>query len=207
MDWIWLLPSTNEYKVVSICNNRRGGEWKYGTVQVYILGSGIGWRNLGNIEINMSYVSQPGEFANGAIYWADIEEGTILAFDLAVEELRIIPSPRAGEPNLVAVGNFLCANYEEDGGSLWVLKKNENAQDVIWSKEFSHINLEPITLTKSGGLLGYNLHDGNVYRYTPKASPSRMLVNFGKGFRVLVLHKNTLVSLKALGEEDTELMD
>ncbi|XP_026449675.1 F-box protein At3g07870-like [Papaver somniferum] len=124
------IPSTNEYKVVSVCNQK--GDQKFGNVQVYTLGSGIGWRNLGSIEIKISYVSQPGEFANGAIYWVDKEEGTIHAFDLAVEEIRIIPSPRAGIPKLQAVEDFLCAAYKYDGGcDTWVLKKDEKNQDVI----------------------------------------------------------------------------
>ncbi|XP_026438628.1 uncharacterized protein LOC113337153 isoform X2 [Papaver somniferum] len=47
-----------------------------------------------------------------------------------------------------------------------------------------------------------------MYTVTPpEASSSRYLVNFGKNYETGIPHRNTLVSLKALGEEDTKLMD
>ncbi|XP_026420275.1 F-box protein At2g23160-like [Papaver somniferum] len=109
-------------------------------------------------------------------------------------------------------GDLLCAYYHHCNGSweLWSLKKCKNYQDVIWSKEFndfSHTRVEPITFTKSGGLLYYDYGDNNVYLYAAEASFSRMLVSFGVNFESVVPHKNTLVSLKALGEEETKQMN
>ncbi|XP_026398416.1 F-box protein At3g07870-like [Papaver somniferum] len=88
-----------------------------------------------------------------------------------------------------------------------IVQRNESNLQVIWSNEFSNCYGRPISFTKSGGLLCYDLRDNNVYRYAPKASSSRVLVNFDKKFTVGVPHKNTVVSLKSLEEENTELLN
>ncbi|XP_026388804.1 uncharacterized protein LOC113283690 [Papaver somniferum] len=155
-------------------------------------------------------------FANGAIYWMNEGKHIILAFDLAKEECREFPSPPCTsvivELHVLSGSLFACCYHDQGYGchnkSIWVLKKSESIHDVIWSKEYSDIDIyiRPIAFTKSGGLLCYDHHDKNVYLYSSKASSSRMLVNFGKCFDAQISHKNTLVSLKALGEENTKLM-
>ncbi|XP_026459635.1 F-box/kelch-repeat protein At3g23880-like [Papaver somniferum] len=205
------IPSTNEYKVVSICSSKR--DPNFGIIQTYTIGSGIGWRNVGKMDYDLISTRQNNAvFLNGSIYW--VIQGTIFSLDLADEEVRIIPSPpQAGNPpstvRMRVLGDFLCACYTNDHGwDLWFFKKNINNHDVIWNKEFSdhHIDVRPITFTKSGGLLCYDYRDNRVFRYAPKASSPRMLVNFGENFQFGEPHRNTLVSLKALGEDKTKLM-
>lgn len=203
------IPSTKEYKVVRIYNSKEDPD--YGITQVYTLGSGIGWRNSRKMDYNVLSFRQLGAFANGAIHWVD-SRGSIVAFDLIDEEFRLLSSsPPCSLPAFVELhvfGGFLCACHHSIGGfDTWVLRKNKNNHDVVWSKEFSSSFGEPINFTKSGWLLCYDYRDKHVYRYAPKASSSRMLVNFGKSVSIGVSHKNTLVSLKALGEDDTKLMD
>ncbi|XP_026410955.1 F-box protein At3g07870-like [Papaver somniferum] len=203
------IPSTNEYKIVRICKDE--GDPNYGIVQVYTLGSVIVCRNGKKMDYDdlMSF-DQPGEFANGAIHWVNYKE-TIVAFDLIDEDFRQLPSPPCNMQLFVmlhVVSGFLCACYRHSEGSdIWVLKKNESNHDVIWSKEFSNINGKPIIFTNTGGLLCFVYRDRKVYLYASKASSSKILVNEEQNFEIGVPHKNTLVSLKALGETDTKLMD
>ncbi|XP_026433846.1 F-box protein At3g07870-like [Papaver somniferum] len=86
--------STNEYKVVGIRCCKR--EAHYGVVQVYTLGSGKGWRNVGKMDYKMTddvrKNVRSGVLANGALHWVDVG-GTVLTFDLANEKLSVIPSP------------------------------------------------------------------------------------------------------------------
>ncbi|XP_026379943.1 F-box protein At3g07870-like [Papaver somniferum] len=154
--------STNEYKVVRI-------HFKYwgGIVQVYTLGSHLGWRDKGNVPPLSPIFStkESGVFANGALHWInDCEQ--ILVFGLADEEFCFIPSPPYYTYNnnwlyssfkLILLGGNLCvvhSNYEFTSRRLdiWVLKKNigtscgnakrkrrENYYDQTWSwsKEYS----------------------------------------------------------------------
>ncbi|XP_026420889.1 F-box protein At3g07870-like [Papaver somniferum] len=83
-------PSTNEYKAVRICNDR--GDPNYGIIQVYTLGSGFEWRNGRKMDYDVICFSPRGVFANGAIHWVDNFKGTVVAFDLADEEFRELPS-------------------------------------------------------------------------------------------------------------------
>ncbi|XP_026430626.1 uncharacterized protein LOC113327697 [Papaver somniferum] len=193
-------------------------------ILVYTLGSGIGWRNAKKkmaYDVNGLYVShhRSGVFANGAIHWVD-DRGIVVAFILADEEFRERPSPLCSRQignlrpilELHVFDDYLCVYVcqQDRGFDIWVLKKNQNYHDVcIWSKGFSNLpwyNL-PITFTMSGRLLCHDARDKNVYHYAPEASSSRCFVNFGKNFEIGIPHKNTLVSLKALGEEETKLMD
>ncbi|XP_026405615.1 F-box/LRR-repeat protein At2g43260-like [Papaver somniferum] len=197
-------PSTNNYKVVRI--NKRIAE-------VFTLGSGIGWRNAGNMDYDVpAWFQNRGVYVDGAIYWMD-KQGTILSLDLADEEfheLSTLPClPRAGfipsfTISLQVLGDFLCAFYHSgESWKIWSLKNNKNHQHVIWSEEFSYVNdvnIQPIIFTKSGGILCY---DKNVYRYAPEASSPRVLVSFGENVTYFgFLHKHTIVSLKALGEQE-----
>ncbi|OVA09222.1 F-box domain [Macleaya cordata] len=82
--------STNEYKVVRIYYYSSN----VGLVQVYTLGSGSGWRNLGEITYSFldTFPHTPGVFVNGALHWQE-EIGKIVAFDLADEKFRVVPLP------------------------------------------------------------------------------------------------------------------
>ncbi|XP_026420580.1 putative F-box protein At1g53550 [Papaver somniferum] len=86
------LSSTNEYKVVGICKLESG----FVEVYIYTLGSGYGWRNVGNFNFELSQRRMDhGIFLNGALYWMDSKLKTILTFDLAKEKFceNLSPPP------------------------------------------------------------------------------------------------------------------
>ncbi|XP_026415613.1 F-box protein At3g07870-like [Papaver somniferum] len=210
--------STNEYKVVRIYNSKR--EPNVGIIQVYTLGSGNGWRNVGKMNMDIKHLGQcAGAFANEALHWVDQERNIILAFHLTDEKFSELPPPppcltRAGVPYLVlglgVLGDFLSATFYFNAGdcNMWLLKKNKDTDtDLSWSKEFSfdsYIHL-PFDFMKSGRLLCCGR--GKIVSYDPKASSAEMDVSFGKSISAAIPHKNTLVSLKVLGEKDTKTME
>ncbi|XP_026436284.1 F-box protein At3g07870-like [Papaver somniferum] len=208
--------STNEYKVVRISES--GGDSNVGIIQVNTLGSGIGWRNAGMLDINMKYVRKgDGAFAGEALHWVDTKRTIILAFSLVDEKFSELPSPppslaRASVPyldvKLGVSGDFLSATYYNASDSdLWFFKKNKDNSDLSWSKEFgfrSHI-LPPFEFTKSGRLLCHE--NENIYTYDPKASFTKLDVSSGKAVSDAIPYKNTLVSLKVLGEKDVKTME
>lgn len=62
------VSSTNEYKVVRIMLKT-----EFYIVHIYTLGSGSGWRNLGSFNLGSNrYLKKTGFFANGALYWRDL---------------------------------------------------------------------------------------------------------------------------------------
>ncbi|XP_026398561.1 F-box protein At3g07870-like [Papaver somniferum] len=206
--------STKEYKVVSVCKS--GRDPNFGILYVYTLGSGTGWRYVMKMDYDVLFHKQIGAFANGAVHWLG-KEGTIVAFDLDDEEFRKLPPPpclprdgtRPSFGTLLVIGDVLCTYYKfKRGIEIWFLKENiNNTGDVIWSQECSHVNVIPITFTNSGCLLCYDCCAKNVYHYVPTVSSFDLLGNFGGNFQFGIPHTNTLVSLKALGEEDTKQMD
>lgn len=137
------LPSTSEYKVVQI----------YGfnslEVEVYTVGSGNGWRNVGKFDFTFHpYYDNVGVFANGALHWS---------------------------------------------GQL----------SFGWSKEFSLSHREPFTFTNRGHSLFY---DQGRLKYYRSDLTSHIFMSFSDICRQVFPHKHTLISLKQLGEEDTENM-
>ncbi|XP_026429017.1 F-box protein At5g49610-like [Papaver somniferum] len=86
------VSSTGEYKVLGLHHefNKQGrDESEFAEVYVYTLGSGKGWRNLGNFISQLSFLhisDGPGIFANEALYWLDCELEYILTLDLAEEK-------------------------------------------------------------------------------------------------------------------------
>lgn len=85
------IPLTNEYKVIRIYNEPEKPD--VGLVEVYTLGSGNGWRNVGefNHEIVL-FARRHGTFVNGAIYWINAN-GVIVVFDLVDENFRMFSLP------------------------------------------------------------------------------------------------------------------
>ncbi|XP_026411091.1 F-box protein At3g07870-like [Papaver somniferum] len=78
------LVSTNEYKVVRVYE--LPGEPSSVQVEVYTLGSGNGWRNVGKLNSEYGLLcDQVGVFLNGALHWAVSGKRIIVAFDLADE--------------------------------------------------------------------------------------------------------------------------
>lgn len=92
---------------------------------------------------------------------------------------------------------------------VWLPKKKED-ETFSWSKEFSLINMDPYTsslaLTSSGRVLCYT--STKLHLYDLKSSSSIMLEDFASFDRKIhhgVPHMmNTLVSVKAFGEENME---
>ncbi|XP_026384151.1 F-box protein At3g07870-like [Papaver somniferum] len=224
------ISSTNEYKVLGMYMSKTNVE-----VHIYSLGSGTGWRNLGksNFEFN-PYYETDGIFANEAIYWMYSKLEMIVAFNLAEEKFCELlspphPLPTGGDWSQNTIGaldgflffaNGLGINEyggETDCFDLWILKKkNEDhgmkeqndCRSFGWTKEFrvGDRNRELLSaVANSGGVLTYNGQYLNVY--DTKTSTSKRLVEFNCKFLEVLPHKNTLVSLKELGEEDTKTME
>ncbi|XP_026381162.1 putative F-box protein At3g16210 [Papaver somniferum] len=194
---------TNEYKVVRSC---------FDSIDPNV-GSGGGWRNAGKIKnMNRKHDRQHGVFANGALHWVNEHEQTILAFRLAEEKFSELPLPPAGVPyfsiELGVLGDFLSVTYyrEDSGNEIWLLKKNKDTCDFSWSKAFSFDSnmQQPLELTKSGMLLCYK--NTKFYSYDLKASSAKV-VSVDKFINQAIPHKNTLVSLRLLGEKDTKTME
>ncbi|XP_026410082.1 F-box protein At3g07870-like [Papaver somniferum] len=156
------IPSTNEYKVVRIYNTER--DPSAGIVQVYTLGSSIGWRNSGTVD--MKYVPLYTDvFPNVSLHWVNLDE-TICAFHLADEKCSELPLPTrliGTHCRYVGVlGGFLIFTYYHypSGVDVCLLKKNEDNDDLIWSKEFNFDSSipQPLGIMKSCRLLCYEQH-------------------------------------------------
>lgn len=94
---------------------------------------------------------------------------------------------------------------------IWLLKQksvnNETSEQQglqSWSREFRVGDKELLAVTKRGGVLTYV--DNYINMYDTKTSTSRRLVKFNNRLNRVYPHKNTLVSLKELGEEDIKVM-
>ncbi|XP_026394329.1 F-box protein At3g07870-like isoform X1 [Papaver somniferum] len=212
------LSQTDEYKVVRIFK----GQDLMAQVQVYTLGDGIGWRDKG--ELDMLLQSEPGIFVNGSLYWFECLEQEIVAFDLVSEVFQVIQSPTCLDSTLNSytclclLGGCLCLAYQDPYGplELWLYREEKDSgrgtndkKHCFWSKEYMIASetkglYTPVALTERGEIL---LWTGKMLCcYDPKtaclvelASCSDMSKSFRKG--QTVLHMNSFVSLKALGEK------
>ncbi|XP_026429567.1 F-box protein At3g07870-like [Papaver somniferum] len=223
--------STKKYKVVKICYIQNQ---PLGKVMVYTLGSGSGWRDIGETAYSLrptrgsfhaifSYRSPFGALANGALHWL-INENMILSFDLANENLYLLPFPlfdrtigRWDYFQVVVLGGCLCFVHKKPGEPLldiWFLRKqgessslesfelNEQVDydSLIWIKKFSiptGCQAAPCALTNSGEVL---LQCRScLFCYDPKTATLERLT--GKGISHVLPHVNSFVSLKALGEK------
>ncbi|XP_026419059.1 uncharacterized protein LOC113314954 [Papaver somniferum] len=206
------IPSTNVYKVVRMYELSD----KHVQVEVYTLGSGQGWRDIGQLEHAVRCYLLPGVFANGAVHWLNTEQ-TIFSFDLADEKFSQFPSPtflpRPGNRlSLGLLGDNLCATYgnsdrfssynpfhrnHDRSFDIWLLKKNKDDHGMSWIKQFNLVGYEPFAFTKSGGLLCYGSDRKNIYHYNPKDASSKMVIKCGYLNLEAVLHKNTFVGLRS----------
>ncbi|XP_026420653.1 F-box/kelch-repeat protein At3g06240-like [Papaver somniferum] len=200
------LPLTNEYKVVLMYKVPNFVE-----VMVYTLGNGSGWRNLGKFKIELGYAyafEVHGIFANGDPHWIHRRRTIFLVFDLAGEKFR----KHLARPPLTrgcsysdfgVLGGFLfCAHRRYDSVSqkficskFWLYKqKNGNCE---WSQNFTAICTAPLAFTKSGGIFSYS---------SSYLNSLKRLLGSNEQFVQIFSHKNSLVSLKDLGEEGSEIM-
>ncbi|XP_026411105.1 F-box protein At3g07870-like [Papaver somniferum] len=220
------LASTNEYKVVRI-NDPEPNSPDSLEIEVYTLGSGNGWKNVGKLNSRISS-ARIGALANGALHWiARGKERRIMSFDLVDEKIRENSLPTLSRStnrdvilNLVgALGDILmCVNYLRDKSDrsldIWLFKEN-GTYDMNWqvyfksiscSEEFNLGDMEPFAITNSGAVLCFIASHTNttICRYDLKSSSVKMLVSLDKEFHLSPFsHMKSLVSLKALGEENT----
>ncbi|OVA07457.1 F-box domain [Macleaya cordata] len=194
--------STDEYKVVRIYYEFDQPSF-LGHVQVYTLGrGGSAWRSKGEIT---HFFCSSSIYANGALYWLDVGERKVVAFDLADEEFRLLPSPpcfgmcKSAFVGLRLLGGYVCIVYINEGKYLdiWALKKKKKKikhsdYDVkeqeeyhswswSWSREFSIAWEGPVmgTSYQPFALTKKNevllLHNGILSCYDPKTATSKKL--------------------------------
>ncbi|OVA04118.1 F-box domain [Macleaya cordata] len=228
------LPSTNEYKVVRICYYEHfAGRVQVYTLGA---GSGWRDKGEITYSL-IFYPPEPTILANGALHWRDggeivafdlADEEFLL---LPTPPCSLLDSENDQYPfQLQVLGGRLCVVHckNEVSVEVWSLKKNEkngNYGDIkgqkdyqfwSWIKEFDvDSDLEardptPLALTMRGEVLLYNR--GTLFRYDLKTATSEKLVDIGKylsACRIFeaVPHWNSFVSLKALGEEDTKIIE
>ncbi|MCL7035274.1 hypothetical protein MKW94_022325 [Papaver nudicaule] len=136
------VPSTNEYKVVRIFYPRIETT---GQVQVYTLGSGCGWRTK-CIAFPWLNFEAPAAFVDGCMYW--FENANIYAFDLANEEMRMVPSlpcytlALGSSPGdhfgLVVLRGALCFFYQTlKAPHMEILSLKKTDTNECWCKDFS----------------------------------------------------------------------
>ncbi|XP_026420812.1 F-box protein At3g07870-like [Papaver somniferum] len=216
------VSSTNEYKVLGIYKY----ETKYIKVYVYTLGSGNGWRKLGKFCFESRNYWAQFVFVDGALYWLDEELKRIITFDLAKEKFCEDISPPPLPPDhdwhdsrlrvLNGVLSFaICLDVEGDEFyDIWLLKKKDDSHDkkgkvenqsMGWSKGFRVGNSKLLAITKRNGVLAFVRDCLNIYGTITCTSKS--LVKFKNCLLQVTPHKNTLVLLKELGEEDTKRME
>ncbi|XP_026420748.1 F-box/kelch-repeat protein At3g06240-like [Papaver somniferum] len=217
------VASTDEYKVVRIMLKT-----EFFSVYIYTVGSGVGWRNLGRFNLGCSVYlyEQAGIFSDGALHWLDVESQMIVTFNLGEEKFSELLPPPPLPPiinshcNRIGVvdGFLYFAMYliveESEYYDVWLLhKKNGNSdmkereepRSFAWRKEFRVEENEVLAVTKSNGVLTCNYN--YLHFYYTKASIWKRLIDYKENFSRVFPHKNTLVSLKELGEEDTKIME
>ncbi|XP_026404189.1 F-box protein At3g07870-like [Papaver somniferum] len=208
------VSSTNEYKIVRMYSLLK--EPTFVHVEVYTLGGSKGWRNTGK-EFDKGldlYINTHGLLLNESLYW-EFKTGEVVAFDLASETFASIPTgfPTDLHFKLGVLGGYLSAtHYDKDSNTsdILLLKKKEEGGSLSWIKEFSLSNTnayESLALTGRGTVLCRSTT--KVQRYDLNSSSSKLLVDFGRDKCIFqaIPHMNTLVSLKALGEENTKTME
>lgn len=157
-------------------------------------------------------------FSGGALYWLNEELKTVTTFDLAEEKFcpHLSPPPLWPDSDwdfstIGTMDGFLFFSvFLDDEEDMWLLKKKnddhdmkeqpEEHQSMVWSRQFRIGTSELLAVTKTKGVLTYN---GNYLSICDtKALTSKSLVDFEEQIALVIPHRNTLVSLKELGEED-----
>ncbi|XP_026384150.1 F-box protein At3g07870-like [Papaver somniferum] len=205
------VPSKNEYKVVRVFYP--ANLMAMGQVQVYTLGDGNGWRDQG--EINYELFPSSGVFADGAIHWIHLERQKIVSFDLEDEVFRYLPLPPL----------LSCANYHTRlvvlrgcvslvQGSIPPTYEIEvwSLRQKFWVWEFKLVptayGYDPFAVTKNGEVL-LSHYKKILSIYNPNIKALNILlrrdnINVNSSRVQAVLHMNSFVSLKAIGEKETK---
>ncbi|XP_026439262.1 F-box/kelch-repeat protein At3g23880-like [Papaver somniferum] len=230
------LSSTNEYKVVAIHASSQPVfvEVQIYTLGSRNGWRNLGRFNMDLCQLINAFLPQ-GIFANGALYWIAGDLDMIVTFDLAEEKFCENLSPPPSPPNGTWIWNGIrvldgCLYIavwkivEEDGGDegewfdIWLLKKKNNNdglkeregyQSLGWTKEFRLVEDRLVAVTKSGGVITHVTYRVNCFNiYDLKSSTPKRFGDLKECFvHEIFPHKNTLVSLKELGEEDTKIME
>ncbi|XP_026433714.1 uncharacterized protein LOC113331185 [Papaver somniferum] len=219
------LTTTHEYKVVEMYKLKT--DLDVLLVGAYTVGSGNGWISVGRLDTKFIKVNEGvGVYVNETLHWMDKHRGTILVFDLIKEKFSEYLSPPPLSPystqydcTLGDLGVVLYyaveSNFDIEEGpcfDVWLLNEKNDIRDMkeqarqeplCWSKEFRLPQRRPLAFTKSGGLLCFTCASLGVYNAL--TGSSKKLVDF-RLINQIFPHKNTLVSLKELGEEDTKIM-
>ncbi|XP_026431008.1 F-box/kelch-repeat protein At3g06240-like [Papaver somniferum] len=222
------LPSTGEYKVVLMYKVP-----KFVEVIVYTLGSGNGWRNIGQFKLEFNYVYEGhGVFVNGALHWMHNARARarrmILVFDLADEKFceHLSPPLVPIACNYLVVGvlggflfcadrHFCSVSRQYVSSDIWVYKKNndnysmkelDEHRSLGWSKVFTNVYSIPLAFTKSGDVLTYSLSFLSIYD-AKSSTLKKILVPFKEQFCQISPHRNTFGSLKELGEGNAKTVE
>ncbi|XP_026451023.1 F-box protein At3g07870-like [Papaver somniferum] len=152
-------PLTNEYKVVRICyaGNPESPSYK-GHAEVYTIGSGCGWRSVGETDFKHKYIGEPTcVCVNGALHWLSDDSVDIMVFDLAEEKFHLLHAPIEEIHDfrrIYVMRRCLCYEYYDHSDELLrlcFLEKNNEEEDIIssyyvnaqyykswsWNKEFT----------------------------------------------------------------------
>ncbi|XP_026401774.1 uncharacterized protein LOC113297474 [Papaver somniferum] len=212
------VSKTNEYKVVRLFKLLKEPDSVH--VEVYTLGSGKGWRNLGKkFDIGLdSFVSVRGGGMVGSgfpcIFW-QLKNGKVVGFDLFCEIMYEIPTNfhTTWAYKLGVLGGSLSGTYYDEETNTYeilLLKQAKKNGSFKWTEEFR------LSGTDAHEWLGLTCRDILLCRSKTKvlihdlnSLSSKLLVDFGRDKSIFqaIPHMNTLVSLKALGEENTKTME
>lgn len=137
--------TSGKYKAVRIVYPMKEKcDESFGLVQVYSLGTGLGWRDKDTIERKFIAL-QPGLFLDKALHWLDYD-GEVWAFDLKTEKFRVVTklhdtadgNSEKFRRELVVLGGWLSVlELYRNSVEIWSFKRNEKKQELrSWSREF-----------------------------------------------------------------------
>ncbi|KAK4732081.1 hypothetical protein R3W88_025069 [Solanum pinnatisectum] len=192
---------------------------KVSELEVYTLGVGEKWRNVGKIpclvcckfgNINI----------NGALHWMDSEKNDIIySFDIETKKVKSLPPPPGlvtppWNLKLVELGNYLCLtdyyNTLSNNIDIWWMK--EYGVSESWTKDIILVNsiprgmvdfnFEPILMWKDGEILIQS--STKLASYNPKMKSFRVVYFYGK---VITAITNTpsFYSLKTIMGDDFQV--
>ncbi|XP_026383015.1 F-box/kelch-repeat protein At3g06240-like [Papaver somniferum] len=209
-------PHKEQYKVVRIHYPDRNLD--VGHVDVYTLGAGSGWRNIGDVTYSLS--SPPGILVDGVLHWIDYKAMNIVGFSLQDEKFGSLASPPclshlhgAAAYRLKKLKGRLCVVHLRRSWYLrvdiWFYTKDYNT----WSLEiklkpvrfYSDTDYDPLLVTKENKVL-YWCDKSNLLCFDPKTSTTTIVIDDSSDLGLMYFsatpHVNTLVSLKTLEKEN-----
>ncbi|XP_049364798.1 F-box protein At3g07870-like [Solanum verrucosum] len=193
---------------------------KVSELEVYTLGVGEKWRNVGEISCPVWYDKFDKVNINGALHWMDSKKNDIIySFDIETEKVKSLPAPPGlvtppWNLKLVELGNYLCLtdyyNTSSTNIDIWWMK--EYGVSESWTKEIIlvdsiprgmvHINFEPILMWKDGEIL---IQCGRkLASYNPKMKSFRVVYVYGKVITAIT-YTPSFYSLKTIMGDDFQV--